>query len=423
MLKKKDLFQIAILFFTVLLIISFSFGEEEVFKNEDDVIQDVTVEVNYGPLLEDIKMVKGSNGDLHEDKYLVREELITLICRIYNDELDSFEPPTTPTFADVPIEHWAYKYIEFSFYKGITNGIGDGKFGIGDHVNYNQASLFLSRSLGYDMSHLDYATAAKSISQSIELNTIYDVKPTENIKRLHAFELLAKALMIENYDGKYLIDEMGLATDDVNNFTEKFYNIYDMVIESNLYNGELEIRYSNGDVYFGLGKDGIRHGKGSYFYNNGDFYNGSFLNGEKNGYGIYYFTDGTVYEGMWEEDNFLEVLDNEIDELNQDYDYLNSGFSKKEVKIHELKFVNQNNEPIEGFGIYLTSIPRILTTSSLITDKNGIIYLPLDSTTHYISIGISPIDFYSFSRDYERRYISRNIYKHGLQTIIKVYEK
>ena len=54
--------------------------------------------------------------------------------------------------------------------------------------------------------------------------------------------------------------------------------------------------YANGDVYEGLFKGDIRHGKGTMTSAKGDVYHGSFENGLKNGIGTLKHTNGDVYE-------------------------------------------------------------------------------------------------------------------------------
>lgn len=49
--------------------------------------------------------------------------------------------------------------------------------------------------------------------------------------------------------------------------------------------------------YEGDWKDGMRHGKGTFYYTNGDKYVGDWKDDVQDGKGIYYFQNGERYEG------------------------------------------------------------------------------------------------------------------------------
>ena len=58
-----------------------------------------------------------------------------------------------------------------------------------------------------------------------------------------------------------------------------------------------EIRYSNGDVYWGELNALEKDGQGKLTYANGDVYEGEFDNGALTGDGKYVYSNGDVYEG------------------------------------------------------------------------------------------------------------------------------
>mgnify|MGYP000616205952 CR=1 FL=1 len=62
------------------------------------------------------------------------------------------EPQTTAAanFSDVPQGHWAYAAITRLAENGIILGYGDGTFGTGDPLTYQQFALLLQRQFGYD---------------------------------------------------------------------------------------------------------------------------------------------------------------------------------------------------------------------------------------------------------------------------------
>lgn len=58
-----------------------------------------------------------------------------------------FAASGSPTFSDVPTNHWAYSYVERAADNGWVNGIGNGKFGVDNNVTYGELALMLGRSI------------------------------------------------------------------------------------------------------------------------------------------------------------------------------------------------------------------------------------------------------------------------------------
>ena len=62
------------------------------------------------------------------------------------------------------------------------------------------------------------------------------------------------------------------------------------------------LTWPNGDRYVGEIKNGIMHGRGTYFYSQGDQYSGEFRNGKPNGRGTFSYASGDVYTGQFLDD-------------------------------------------------------------------------------------------------------------------------
>ncbi len=60
---------------------------------------------------------------------------------------DSWTPPATPTFADVPTSHWAYKEIEFAYAYAIVHGYDDGSYRPDNPVTRDQMAVYLARAI------------------------------------------------------------------------------------------------------------------------------------------------------------------------------------------------------------------------------------------------------------------------------------
>ena len=55
--------------------------------------------------------------------------------------------PATPHFADVPIDYWAYDYIEYARYVGVVQGYSDGLYHSADAVDRGQMSAYIARAV------------------------------------------------------------------------------------------------------------------------------------------------------------------------------------------------------------------------------------------------------------------------------------
>ena len=58
--------------------------------------------------------------------------------------LTGYTPPATPSFADVPTDFWAYKYIEYAHSRGVVNGYWDG-YHPADPVTRDQMAVYVAR--------------------------------------------------------------------------------------------------------------------------------------------------------------------------------------------------------------------------------------------------------------------------------------
>ncbi len=181
-------------------------------------------EKTYGQILYDLGIISGSNGEIKEADEITREEMTAILVRL-SESLDAdknFKLPEKPTFFDVPANHWAYRYVELAYHKGLTSGIGEHEFGLGQKITYNQAALLLIRGLGYDTADIYYPTAAKQIAVQYGLRLANVVDGTTNLIRGQVFELLAKTLLKNTASGSVKLEQLSLDTIKVNNFKSAF---------------------------------------------------------------------------------------------------------------------------------------------------------------------------------------------------------
>lgn len=86
------------------------------------------------------------NGRFGVQSGLKREEMITFLCRAYApDECRKDQYDGSAHFTDVPGDHWANSTIGWAFENGITSGVGNGLFGMGQTLTREQTMTFLHR--------------------------------------------------------------------------------------------------------------------------------------------------------------------------------------------------------------------------------------------------------------------------------------
>jgi hypothetical protein len=55
--------------------------------------------------------------------------------------------PATATFSDVPIDYWAFKYVEYAVTQNVVKGYSDGTYKPTDQVTRDQMSVFIARAI------------------------------------------------------------------------------------------------------------------------------------------------------------------------------------------------------------------------------------------------------------------------------------
>lgn len=63
-------------------------------------------------------------------------------------DIDTDNLPGTPTFKDIPKNHWTYEYVEAAYREGIVQGIAPGIFGMDEKVTREQIATMFVRAFG-----------------------------------------------------------------------------------------------------------------------------------------------------------------------------------------------------------------------------------------------------------------------------------
>lgn len=84
-----------------------------------------------GQILQEFNIIKGTEKGLEEKNPLNREQSIVILIRMLGLEKEALLFPAYGQFVDIPKTHWAASYVDFAYQRGLTNGIGEGRFGAG----------------------------------------------------------------------------------------------------------------------------------------------------------------------------------------------------------------------------------------------------------------------------------------------------
>ena len=98
--------------------------------------------------LNKVNVISGvGNNMFNPDGNVTREQFIKMICEAFEFEIlnESCE------FSDVVNGAWYEKYIVTAVGKGIINGIGDGKFGVGRFITREDMAVIINRALGEEL--------------------------------------------------------------------------------------------------------------------------------------------------------------------------------------------------------------------------------------------------------------------------------
>ena len=94
------------------------------------------------------------DGLYRPDRTVSRAEMAAFMARAIadptgEDGLRGYQPPAAPTFPDVPIDSWAYRYVEYLAARGIVSGYPDGAYRPSAPCTRDQMAAYLVR--GFDL--------------------------------------------------------------------------------------------------------------------------------------------------------------------------------------------------------------------------------------------------------------------------------
>ena len=153
-----------------------------------------SAELSAGEKLKAMGLLVGDTyGNLGENKYLTRSEMMVILARMMGEYEQAYKWTRKSTFTDGN-GHWAERYVAYAQYRGWTVGIGDNKFGYEKQHTVQEASVFMLKALGYTAPN-DYTwntayTKAKELGLFDNLNLAAD----SDIIRGNLFEVMLNTL-------------------------------------------------------------------------------------------------------------------------------------------------------------------------------------------------------------------------------------
>ena len=101
--------------------------------------------------MESVGIINAESSDdfVAADK-ITREQFAVLLSRFVGVKDEEVRPTGSSLFSDVPADHWASGYIDICVQRKILVGTGNGMFGLGESVTYDQAIKSILCAMNYE---------------------------------------------------------------------------------------------------------------------------------------------------------------------------------------------------------------------------------------------------------------------------------
>lgn len=113
-------------------------------------ISGYTAPQTSGEILKSYGLLTGDyNGDLTEDAYLTRAEMMVLLARMMGEFDQAANYGSRSTFVDGGAGHWAERFVAYAQSRDWTEGVGGNRFGYNERHTVREACVFMLKALGY----------------------------------------------------------------------------------------------------------------------------------------------------------------------------------------------------------------------------------------------------------------------------------
>jgi hypothetical protein len=155
-----------------------------------------------GEILKGYNLLAGDeNGNLNEDQYLNRAEMMVILARMNGkfEDAKSFALPSS--YNDLAGFGWAVPYIAYAEMNEWTSGVGEGKFDPAGPVTLQMAAYFMVEALGYaDPADFSWTTAVEKAT-SLGLLAGVQANGLDNVLRGDLFKVMLQTLNTNVKDG------------------------------------------------------------------------------------------------------------------------------------------------------------------------------------------------------------------------------
>ncbi len=152
-----------------------------------------------GKILQDIGVLYGgTDGDLMLDKFLLREDMVVIISRLYAKESEAASYLSSNKFTDLgpdPRTRFYIPYIMWARDQGLIQGMTTSIFGLSQTVTTQQFQTVLLRALGYTEEAKDWYNVP-TFSTQIGLMNGLNFKPDAKLTRGQVAAMLVNALSL-----------------------------------------------------------------------------------------------------------------------------------------------------------------------------------------------------------------------------------
>lgn len=111
--------------------------------------------------LDSLGLLTGTGSGYGLDRTATRAEGLVMLLRLTGDAEAAEAHPADHGFSDVPA--WAGGYVAYGVEKGLTSGVGGGRFGSDNVITANQYASFILRALGYGDGDFNWESATRKL--------------------------------------------------------------------------------------------------------------------------------------------------------------------------------------------------------------------------------------------------------------------
>ncbi len=174
-MKQRKAFKIKSIVISSIVVLGMALSSFSVFGEASSSIKDLDKSSSYArQAIMDLagkNIITGdSKGNFNPGQDITRAQMVTILVRVMG--LSIQELPAKATFRDVPVNHWAFPYVEAAYKAGIINGLSKDSFGVNEPCSREQMTAIFVRALGISTGDIDRAYGTQSIDKLADISKI-----------------------------------------------------------------------------------------------------------------------------------------------------------------------------------------------------------------------------------------------------------